>query len=81
MSLLELFCDVDDFCQVFQVNHPKQLVSKTGQKFGQSQLRESEMLTIGIHFHQAAYRNFKDYYTKQVQVHLKSCLGCGYFVF
>lgn len=72
MSLLELFCDVDDFCQEFQVQHPKQLVSKTGQKLRQSQLSESEMITIVIHFHQASYRNFKDYYTKHVQVHLKS---------
>jgi len=72
MSLLELFCDVDDFCQAFWREQPKQLVSKTGQKLRKSQLSESEMMTIMIHFHQSAYRDFKDYYTKHVQVYLKS---------
>lgn len=72
MSLLELFCDVDDFCQACWQTQPKQLVSKTGQRLRQSQLSESEMMTIVIHFHQSAYRDFKDYYTKQVQVNLKS---------
>jgi hypothetical protein len=70
MSLLELFCDVDDFCQTFWQEQPKQLVSQTGQRLRQSQLSESEMMTIMIHFHQSAYRDFKDYYTKHVQVYL-----------
>lgn len=72
MSLLELFCDVDDFCQTFWKAQPKQMVSKTGQRLRQSQLSESEMMTIMIHFHQSAYRDFKDYYTKHVHVYLKS---------
>lgn len=72
MSLLELFCDVDDFCPACWQTQPKQLVSKTGQRLRQSQLSESEIMTIVIHFHQSAYRNFKDYYTKQIQVNLKS---------
>ncbi len=29
-------------------------------------------MTIVIHFHQSGYRDFKDYYTKQVQVQLRS---------
>lgn len=29
-------------------------------------------MTIVIHFHQSGYRDFKNYYTKQVQVHLRS---------
>lgn len=72
MSLLELFCDVDDFCQAYQKEQPKQLVSKTGQRLRQSQLSESEMITLMIYFHQSAYRNFKDFYTKHVQVYLTS---------
>jgi hypothetical protein len=72
MNLLELFCDVDDFCQAFWQEQPKPLVSKTGQRLRQSQLSESKMMTIMIHFHQSAYRDFKDYYTKHVQLYLKS---------
>jgi hypothetical protein len=29
-------------------------------------------MTIVIHFHQSGYRDFKDYYTKEVQAHLRS---------
>lgn len=72
MSLVELFCDVDDFCQQFQNQYPKQLVSKSGQRLRQAQLSESEVMTIVIHFHQSAYRNFKDYYLQHVQTYLKS---------
>jgi hypothetical protein len=70
MTLLELFCDVDDFCQYFSRQHAPQLSSRTGRRVRQPGLCESEIMTIVIHFHQSGYRDFKDYYTKHVQVHL-----------
>jgi hypothetical protein len=74
MSLLALFCDVDDYCQAWQAQQPKRLPGVSGQRRRQPRLSESEIMTIVIHFHQSGYRNFKDYYTKYVQVHL-----CGDF--
>lgn len=70
MSLLELFCHVDDFCQYLHLSYPKRLVSKTGQRIRQPRLYESEIMTIVIHFHQSGYRHFKTYYTDYVQKHL-----------
>jgi hypothetical protein len=70
MTLLELFCDVDDFCQYFSRHHVPQLSSRAGKRVRQPGLCESEIMTIVIHFHQSGYRDFKDYYTKHVQVHL-----------
>lgn len=67
MSLLELFCHVDDFCQQMQGGQRKSLTSKTGQSVRQPGLSESEMMTIVIHFHQSGYRHFKAYYTDYVQ--------------
>lgn len=72
MSLLALFCDVDDFCQQWQAQQPKSLPRVSGQRRRQPGLSESEIMTIVIHFHQSGYRDFKDYYTKHVQVHLGS---------
>ena len=72
MSLLALFCDVDDFCQRWQAHQPKRLSSVSGQRRRQPGLSESEIMTIVIHFHQSGYRDFKDYYTKYVQAHLRS---------
>lgn len=72
MTLLELFCDVDDFCQQVQSQEPKQLPARSGQRRRQPGLSESEIMSIVIHFHQSSYRNFKDYYIKQVQAHLRA---------
>jgi hypothetical protein len=72
VTLLELFCAVDDFCQTWNGAQPKPLTSKSGQRLRQPCLSESEIMTMVIHFHQSGYRDFKDYYTKYVQVHLRS---------
>ena len=70
MSLLELFCDVDDFYQHVQHERLPQLTHTSGQRRRQPRLSESEIMTLIIHFHQSGYRNFKDYYTEHVQKYL-----------
>lgn len=69
MSLTELFCDVDDFCQLFQQHSTAQLPAQH-RRVRRSGLCESEIMTILIHVHQAGYRNFKTYYQEQVQKYL-----------
>jgi hypothetical protein len=66
-SLLELFCDVDDFCQQFLPIWNHQLLA-SGQKQRQRarSLTVSEIMTILIAFHQSHYRDFKAYYCAQV---------------
>ena len=71
MSLLELFCDVDDFCQAFQRQQAAQLPAQTGRRVRQPGLCESEIMTILIHFHLAGYRTFKTYYIDYVQTQLR----------
>ena len=71
-SLVELFCDVDDFCQVFEPEWEQHLLgtgSRQRRRAGQMYL--SEMMTILIHFHQSHYRDFKAYYTQDVRLHLR----------
>jgi hypothetical protein len=71
MSLLELFCDVDDFCLEFEPIWQGHLLG-SGVKFRKRQgsLCLSEIMTILIHFHESRYRDFKSYYTQHVQEHL-----------
>jgi hypothetical protein len=72
MSLLELFCAVDDFWKAYEPSwRQQQLASRERSRQRQGDLCESEMMTIVIHFHQARYRDFKTYYTQYVQVHLE----------
>ncbi len=64
-SLLELFCDVDDFCPSFVPVWQKQMLTAGEiQRHRERGLRMSEIMTILIHFHQSHYRNFKAYYTE-----------------
>ena len=73
MSLLELFCDVDDFWQAFCPTWQQQrLASNTIKRVRQTQLCASEIMTIIIHIHQSGYRDFKRYYTRHVLSHLRS---------
>lgn len=69
-SLLELFCDVDDFCQRFYPQWEGQLIGADMQKRRwRCRLRPSEIMTILIEFHRSNYRHFKAFYTKFVQVY------------
>jgi len=73
MSLIETFCDVDDFCQDFEPRWKSfQLRSGLCQRDRKANLSLSEIMTIMIHFHQSGYRTFKDYYEKHVRKYLSA---------
>lgn len=71
MSLLELFCHVDDFCQSFLPSfHAHLLESGLRQRQRARCLSCSEIMTILILFHQSHYRDFKAFYHQEVVAHL-----------
>jgi len=66
-SLLELFCDVDDFCKEFKPElGKKMLMGGLKCRNRERNLTISEMMTILIAFHQSSYRNFKAFYREHV---------------
>jgi hypothetical protein len=73
MSLLELFCHVDDFCQTFYPHwQAKWVTPGVKQRDRKRSLSPSEIMTIVIHFHQSHYRDFKAFYTTHVQKYLQT---------
>jgi hypothetical protein len=71
-SLVEMFCDVDDFCQEFEPHwEQRQRTDGIKQRRRSGQLCLSEIMTIIIHFHQSSYRTFKAYYIEYVMTHLR----------
>lgn len=71
MSLLELFCSVDDAYQNM-VNDPTvELLGVPTRRGPKPRLSQSEIATIIICFHQSGYRTFKTFYIKYVCKHMK----------
>jgi hypothetical protein len=85
LSLLELFCHVDDFCQRTAPQWTVQGLSDgRAHRDRATELSDSEIMTILIHFHQSQYRTFKAYYSQHVQKYLQTefpkLVGYGRFV-
>lgn len=67
LSLEELFCHIDDFCQVFEPHWRKRLLTAGGLRRQRTRsLSLSEIMTILVAFHQQRYRDFKTYYLQHV---------------
>lgn len=67
-SLDALFCDVDDFCAVFEPQWKAKLLHHQGIKRVRAKsLCLSEIMTILIAFHQNHYRNLKHFYLSLVK--------------
>jgi hypothetical protein len=72
-KLLELFCDVDDFCKVFTPQWRKQLLEDvTRKRQSEGQMTTSEIMTIVVSFHMSHHRNFKNYYLGYVSLVYKN---------
>ena len=71
-SILPLFSDIDDFCNMFEPQFNQLLLASGSRKrLKESSLCLSEVMTILVHFHSSQYRTFKDYYTREVCQHLR----------
>ena len=73
MNILPLFCEIDDFFLAFEKYQAhRQLPGRRCEKRGCPRtLHPSEVMTILVNFHQSQYRTFKDYYLKEVCLHLR----------
>ena len=65
-TLEELFCHIDDFCQVFEPQWQATLVGTGLKRRRARSMSLSEIMTILVSFHQQSYRNFKHFYQKHV---------------
>jgi len=67
MDILPLFCDIDDFCRLFEPTWRRHLLASGAQRRHKpSALALSEVMTILVLFHASGYRDFKTFYTRHV---------------
>lgn len=72
-KLIEIFCHIDYFNQVF-INELRthQLSDGSRKRIKPCSLNESVVITIVIYFHLMRYRDFKHYYLFHVCEHMRS---------
>jgi hypothetical protein len=71
MNILPLFCDIDDFCLLFEpLWRERMMRAVPRQRQRATTLCLSEVMTIIVLFHSSGYRNFKTFYTQHVLQHL-----------
>lgn len=72
-KLVDIFCDVDDFCTVFIPKWEQQCLSDGMRKRKRSgRMSMSEIMTIIIAFHISHHRDFKNFYTGYIARFFKS---------
>jgi len=70
-KVTNIFCDIDDFCQVFEPSLNKSLIPDGKKKRRRSRrMSTSEILTITVLSHTSDVRTFKHFYLFYVQKHL-----------
>ena len=73
MNITEIFCFIDDFCQLFEPLWKKHLLKDGKTRRNRNgRMSLSEIMTILILFHQSQMKTFKDFYIRVVNVHYQS---------
>lgn len=62
--LTRLFCDIDDFCQIFLPQWEQRLLQEGMKRRRTRSLSHSEMMTLLVHFHQLGFRTLKYFYLR-----------------
>lgn len=76
LDLTEIFCDVDDFCQLFNAEWEKSLVGEgVKRRHRQASLCRSEMMSIALGFQISGFLTFKAYYLALLFYHKKDFPG------
>jgi len=67
VDILPLFCEIDDFCKIFEkVWRTRQLADGKQRRNRQTRLSQSEVMTILVLYHQSGYKNLKSFYLREV---------------
>jgi hypothetical protein len=71
MDILPLFCDIDDFCRLFEPARRRRLLtSGAARRHKPGALSVSEAMTLRVLSHASGYRDLKTFYTRHVAEHL-----------
>ena len=66
MDILPLFCEIDDFCKVFEQLYQPKAIGNGKQRNRATCLSRSEVMTILVMYHASGYKNLKAFYLEEI---------------
>lgn len=66
MEILPLFCEIDDFCQVFENIYERRTLGNGKTRKRATRLSQSEVMTILVLYHSSGYKNLKAFYLQEL---------------
>lgn len=66
MNILPLFCEIDDFCKVFEQVYQAKALSNGRRRKRATRLAQSEVMTILVLYHASGYKNLKAFYLQEM---------------
>ena len=69
MEILPLFCEIDDFCKVFEKIYQFRALSDRKCRQRTTRLSQSEVMTILVMYHASGYKNLKAFYLEEIMRH------------
>lgn len=72
MDILPLFCEIDDFCKVFEKVYDCRALSNGKRRKRATRLSQAEVMTILVMYHQSGYKNLKAFYLEEIMRHRRA---------
>lgn len=70
--IVEIFCEIDDFCKCFLKNQSNKILPNPNRKRNKEcKMSISEIMTIVVLFHLSHYRTFKDFYNECLLMNMR----------
>jgi hypothetical protein len=69
VDIVSLFCEIDDFYQVFESVWRKNQLGNGRVRNRKSGLSVSEVMTILVMYHESGYKNLKSFYLREICLH------------
>jgi len=66
MEILPLFCEIDDFCKVFEKVYEQRALGNGKRRNRATRLSQSEVMTILVMYHASGYKNLKAFYLQEI---------------
>jgi hypothetical protein len=71
MQLILIFCEIDDFCKDLNKIIDRNFLTDGSERRNRSiSLSVSEIMTITVYYHHSGYKIFKDFYERDVLMHM-----------